>query len=143
MTRLSSFERTALGRSAFEQPLRDENGDFIINPHAFDTNAPSYVQQFNESGRPINPESTRDERRLRRAQNEILQVVGVTRSRHAREQQRLRSDKPSEAEIVELLEDENSLGSLLRTVWTIPMDLSVWWLVSHRYRLLVSLLGRL
>jgi hypothetical protein len=41
------------------------------------------------------------------------------------------------------LEDENSLGSLLRTVWTIPMDLSVWWLVSHRYRLLVSLLGRL
>lgn len=140
MTRLSSFERQALGRSAFGAPFRDENGNFIISSRAAADYAPGYVQQFSENGRPINPESVRDERRLRRAQNEILQVVGVTRSKHELERQRAQAQGPSKQELLDLVKHENSIGSLMRILWTLPMDLSAWIWESHRSRLLVRCL---
>lgn len=75
---------------------------------------------------------------MRRAQNEILEVVGVVRSRHELERQRSQAQNIPEEELLDLVRHENSIGSLMRMLFTMPMDLSVWWMVSHRYRLIVS-----
>ena len=72
------------GRSAFEEPERTEDGEFILGPHAhdFDNLAGGYKQQFDERGRPVNPAAAAAAKALRHAQNDVLATVGVVKKKH-------------------------------------------------------------
>lgn len=106
-----------------------------MNPAAFETDAAGYRQQFDRRGHPVNEDTARENRRLRRAQNEVLQVVGVVRSRYAKKRQLSRHHDLSDDELVDMVRDENLAGTIIRIVNPMVMDLSVWWLTAFRTRL--------
>jgi hypothetical protein len=138
MGRLSHLTRLALGRSAFGEALRDEDGDFVMSDSAHENDAAGYVQIYNERGHPINEETGKADRRLRRAQNEVLKVVGVVRSRHEKESQNLRQQGLSNDEITDMLDNEQLTGVLMRVLTSPSTELASWWIVSLRARFMVS-----
>jgi hypothetical protein len=137
MGRLSHLTRLALGRSAFGDALRDEDGSFVISNNAHENDAAGYVQAYNERGHPINEYTGRADRRLRRAQNEVLKVVGVVRSRHEKEYQASREQGLSNDELTDMLDNEQLAGVLMRVLIIPSTELASWWIVSLRARLLV------
>lgn len=106
-----------------------------MNHHTYENNAAGYQQQFDGKGHPVNEVTTRANRRMRRAQNEVLQVVGVVRSKHNQAKQLARRHSLSDDELVGMVNYENVTGSFLRASCLPLMDSSVWWLMSFRSRL--------
>lgn len=123
------------GRSPFEPPLRDENGQFILSAHAQDNNSGDYVQLFDEGGHPENPVSNAAARRLRRAQNDVLETVGVVVRKEKMKQDPWQ--KVANKQKMNLLEEENISGTLFRYLDRLTLAGCSWWLVSLRRRLTV------
>ncbi|KAL2880916.1 hypothetical protein SGCOL_003566 [Colletotrichum sp. CLE4] len=67
MTRLGPLTAQALGRSPFDDVVDGEGDD---DPHA-------PTQQYDNRGRPVNPETKRMNRDMVRSHNEVMQVIGV------------------------------------------------------------------
>jgi hypothetical protein len=116
--------------------LRDENGDFILGPHTHDDAAKDYVQQFDERGHPINRDTDVSNRKLRRAQNEVLKVVGVVQSnQESMEEQPLPS--LGFADKKQLLEDECGIGLAVGRFSYFLGPFFNWWLRALRNRIYV------
>lgn len=82
MGRLQYIERLALGRSAYQSELPDEDAESpTVNNsnNAIETNQALTVQnqQYDSKGRPVNLETEAQNSRLRHASNEVLALVGV------------------------------------------------------------------
>ena len=137
MGRQAYLTRLAFGRSPYGETLRDEKGDLLIGPHSHDNATKGYVQQFDEKGKPSNLDTEASDRKLRRAQNEVLRIVGVTRRKND-----VQEPKPfkslSVEQRVELLAQENSSAHNVEVRAYVLCDLSSWWLQSLRRRLCVG-----
>lgn len=117
--------------------MRDEHDQFFVDPHAFDNDASGYQQQFDNRGHPVNEATTRANRRLQRAQNEVLEVVGVVRHKYNDEKLRARRHDLSETKLTDLVNYENAIGTLFKALNPFAMDLGTWWITSFRSRLVV------
>ena len=126
------------GRSAFEEPLRNENGDFVLGGQARAFDDKSYVQQWDERGHPRNIESERRAKRLRKAQNEVLAACGViVKKDEDRKKRERREETPEDSQLV-VLDDENWVGLMLRCVDRFSGNILTWWINSLRRRSIVS-----
>ena len=120
--------------------MRDQNGEFIIGPHTHDANAAGYQQRFDDRGHPVNKTSDSADRRLRRAQNEVLKVIGVVEA----EGNPVRRDPwkvMSPDEVVDMIQWENVAGICIQELEFVPIELASWWISSFRNRLMVRLTG--
>lgn len=125
------------GRSPYGPPLRDDNGNLLFGPHTHDDDASGYVQQFDDRGHPRSQDSDMQNRRLRRAQNEILKLAGVVRSKH---------DPPkvdewkglSDDDRKQLFVEENEYIKATRFFDHVFLDLSTSWVDAFRFRLMVG-----
>jgi hypothetical protein len=107
----------------------------VIERSVFSTDVDGYQQQFDNRGHPINEDTIRSDRRMRRAQNEVLQVVGVTKSKHHQNQQLARRHSLSTQELVDKVHLENVVGLFANGLIRFPLELSTWWITSFRARL--------
>lgn len=138
MGREAYLNRVVLGRSAFEAPLRDDEGNFILGGQARLHDDPSYEQQWDERGHPHNPESERRARKFRQAQNEVLQACGViVRKDAAKNERRRQRELPRYTQLADV-EEENNTGFLFKGIDRISGIISSWWLHNLRKRLMVS-----
>ena len=83
MGRSAYIERLALGRSPYGPPELTEDGEFILGERANQYSNHGYIQQFNSHGHPQNEATEAAIRRFTRAQNEVMEVAGVVKSRRA------------------------------------------------------------
>lgn len=86
MGRQQYLTRLALGRSAFESI--DDEDDQPSKPHQPEDGR--YIQQYNEKGWPSNPKIDSFNAEMRKAQNDVLALIGVVERRdksHRLEQQ--------------------------------------------------------
>jgi hypothetical protein len=95
------------------------------------------VQQFNERGHPASRETDLQNRRLHRAQNEVLKLAGVVRSKHDTSQTEQWKSMSEDAR-KELIRSENKFMRL----WVVPfdyilLDLTTSWISAFRNRLTV------
>lgn len=126
------------GRAGLGEPIKDEDGNFVVNAHAFDNDSRDYVQKFTGRGHPSNPATNKAKKRLDRAQNEVLEIVGVVRSRHEQILQRRPEHGLSDRQLAEVVESEHDFGILIRAVFPALLDMSSWWILIHRTRLTVG-----
>lgn len=124
------------GRSPFDAPLQDEQGEFILGPNVQHGTARNYVQRFDSRGHPENLASEAARRRLRRAQNEVLSTVGVV-VRKAKMNRSAWEDMGDDQKH-QLLLDENIAGANFGVVESVVLKLSTRWLSALRRRILVS-----
>ncbi|KAI1612293.1 hypothetical protein EDD36DRAFT_440744 [Exophiala viscosa] len=134
MGRQSHLARLALGRSPFDAPLQDENGEFFMGPNAQHGTARGYVQQFDSRGHPQNLESEAARRRLIRAQNDALSTVGVVVRKAKKD--RTSWQRMNEKQKVQVLFDENNAGARFALVETLLHNLSTRWIATLRHRIL-------
>ncbi|KAK5371087.1 hypothetical protein LTR20_007306 [Exophiala xenobiotica] len=134
MGRQAHLARLALGRSPFDPPLQDENGDLIQGPNVQHDTARNYVQQFDARGHPQNLASEASRRRLRRAQNEVLSTVGVVVRKARAERSTWQSMSEEQKHL--LLLDENIAGANFGIVESVVEKLSTRWLSTLRRRIL-------
>ncbi|KIX06924.1 uncharacterized protein Z518_04900 [Rhinocladiella mackenziei CBS 650.93] len=134
MGRQSHLTRLALGRSPFEAPEQDDNGDFLLGPNIQHDTSRDYVQHFDARGHPQNLTSLASSRRFMRAQNDALSTVGVV----VRKEKMNRSfwQTMSDEQKHQLLLDENILGAHFGLLVTFLQKLSTRWIVTFRRRLL-------
>lgn len=97
-------------------------------------------QLFDERGHPVNVRSRVFSRSMRRAQNEILSIVGVCvrdipQSRHDEAISRHDLD----VDLMQRTAQENMYGLVLRLIGAILQCSCLWWIESFRQRLLASL----
>ncbi|EXJ65404.1 hypothetical protein A1O7_01745 [Cladophialophora yegresii CBS 114405] len=134
MGRQSHLARLALGRSPFDAPLQDENGDLILGPNVQHDTGPSYIQDFDSRGHPRNVRSETSRRRLLRAQNEALYTVGVVvkKAKANRSRWQTMDDKQKFRLVVE----ENTTGAYIGLSESILQKLSTHWILNLRRRVL-------
>ena len=138
MGRQAYLTRLALGRGAFLPPELDENGNFILGPHAHDLdNKDHYVQTWDNRGHPQNKESEVLAREFRRAKNEALETMGVVKRKH--EESKTAWQRRSDKEKRQLVIRENEAGAVLSILSTAALPLTTWWVSSLRNRVQVSL----
>lgn len=138
MGRQAHLARLALGRSPYGPPLLDDDGELFIGPHTHDDDARGYNQQYNDRGHPINKDSDLANRRLRRAQNEILRVAGVVKTKRDVDAQP-HWQSLSKTERKEIIRDENVFATKFRNGLDYFLLVSgTWWLTSFRNRLFVG-----
>lgn len=135
MGRQAHVTRQALGRSPFGEPLRDENGDFILGPHAHDNEASGYRQQFDDRGHPQNPSAKTTARRMRRAQNDVLATVGVVVRKG--EERKSKWERLDEKAKQQLIYHENQRGRELKGEDRLFGSLLPWSIISLRRRMMV------
>lgn len=139
MGREAYLNRVVLGRSAFEAPLRDGDGNFILGNHVRDRDDRSYEQQWNERGRPYNPESERKSKKFHQAQNEVLHACGVIISKDlAKVEKHKRREVPRSTRLAEI-EEENNIGFFFKGIDRVNGVISTWWLQSLRRQLMVRI----
>ncbi|KAK1833248.1 hypothetical protein QBC39DRAFT_401547 [Podospora conica] len=113
----------ALGRSPY---------DVVVYGTGHDNNRRGPRQQYDERGRPVNPETRRINRNVVRSHNEVMHVIGVAEP-----------DSPSpeaEAEAAEArrhLEFENYIGRNLAVVSDVLVTAGVWGVNGVRQRILI------
>lgn len=136
MGRQAHLARLALGRSPYEAPLLDEDGEFILGPNVQHDTAKDYIQEFDSRGHPQNLESELYRKRLIRAQNDALSTVGVV----VRKAKRSRTSwqKMTEDQKHHLLLDENVAGANYGLVEDLVQRVATRWVIVFRRRLLVS-----
>ena len=108
-----------------------------MGPHTHDDDAKGYVQQFNDKGHPANKVTDAQIRRLRRAQNEVLKVAGVVKSKHDDVGPDHWKEMPNE-EREDTMKEENELMRLVRPFDNLILDLVTSWIYAFRSRLVVS-----
>jgi hypothetical protein len=123
------------GRSPFEPPELDENGNFILGPNFNHDAAPGYVQDFDSRGHPQNLKSQSYQRRLIRAQNEALSTVGVVVAK-------AKAKRPwwqslSDEQKYQIFVRENLVGSCVGITQSIVLKLATTWLTNLHFRFLV------
>ena len=125
MGRLGWLNRVAFGRGAFEGPILDEAGDFIVNPNArLVDNLDHYHQQWDERGNPVNPRTHKIDAEFRKAKNEVLVIIGATKKKN----DELRSNPPlARWEIEQLLvRAETRTGQRLDFVTSLLLFGTTW-----------------
>ncbi|KIW71955.1 hypothetical protein PV04_00181 [Phialophora macrospora] len=134
MGRQAHLARLALGRSPFDAPLQDENGDLILGPNVQHDTGRNYIQDFDSRGHPRNIRSEISRRRLLRAQNEALYTVGVVvkKAKANRSRWQAMDDKQKFRLVVE----ENTAGAYLGLSESILQKLSSHWILNLRQRVL-------
>lgn len=95
------------------------------------------MQQFNDKGHPTNKVTDIKNRRLRRAQNEVLELAGVVKSKHDDVRPDHWKEMPNE-EREDTMKDENQLMRLVRPFDNLTLDLVTSWIYAFRSRLVVS-----
>lgn len=128
------------GRSPFEAPESStdaESGPRLGRPR-FDVHADGYIQQYDQRGHPVNPESKQFGRQLRRAKNDILSTMGIVVSGEdgnlgmANDQQKMN-----------IIASENDWGLIMATMDQVLAFLSSWWTTSLAGRVQVRDAARL
>jgi hypothetical protein len=134
MGRLGPVNSLAFGRSPFQPPELDDNGDFILGPHAHDAeNKDFYEQQFDARGHPKNDASDSTIRAMQNAQNAVLETVGVVVRRE--EASKSAWQRLSKKRKMEDIVYENNYGNVLRELGPFLMQSSMWWAISVRRRM--------
>lgn len=137
MGRLGPLNSLALGRSPFQPPELDENGDFILGPHAHDyENKYFYEQKFDERGHPKNDASRATVRVMQNAQNAVLETVGVVvrREKASKSAWQRRSEKEKIADT----RTENHYGIVLeKSIKPFFMPSTMWWRLCLQNRMQV------
>ena len=136
MGRQAYLTRLTLGRSPYEAPELDENGNFILGEyaHEFD-NSDGYVQQFNIRGHPENRQSHAAARELRRAANDVLSTVGVVVSKKNLES--LNEPRTDEKQRTEEVINENEYGFVPALTDQVLSAVLPLWMAGMRRRILV------
>ncbi|OLN82073.1 hypothetical protein CCHL11_07693 [Colletotrichum chlorophyti] len=120
MTRLGPLTAQALGRSPFDDVVDGEGED--------DPRAPT--QQYDNRGRPINPETRRMNRDMVRSHNEVMQVIGVAEP----------DNTPSSAEVESVrryFNYEDAVGTRLLRFGRALEIAGVWGINGMRLRILL------
>ena len=108
-----------------------------MGPHTHDDDALGYVQQYNDRGHPTSKETELHNKRLRRAQNEVLKLAGVAKSRH--DEPKIDQWKDMNPESREnVVVEENEFMFFARPFNNLVLDLSTSWISNFRDRLMVS-----
>ncbi|KAH0556484.1 hypothetical protein GP486_005617 [Trichoglossum hirsutum] len=144
MGRQQYIARLALGRSAYEPLEPEESAESLRRLEAAlsrSSASPSasgehYVQQFDSSGRPINPASRIAAREMVRAQNDVLATVGVCYGIAADRGSALSRSK-SERDNLESVMRENEVGLFIGAADLGVLFLGNWWLDGIRHRVQV------
>ena len=99
------------------------------------------VQSYDNRGRPVNSKSREFSRSLRRAQNEVLSIVGVcARNIPKPEDTVTAANFEPDIEVLRSIARENMYGIVLRLSVAVGQILLAWWIEPLRQRLLVSLM---
>jgi len=118
MGRLESLTSWALGRGPYEDTVVEGTGVHVPGG-----------QQYNERGRPINPETKRRERENVRAANEVMQVTGVVEDSAAAK---------AEAKAYRVAKNEETFTGLrLMEVGRAALVGGVWGVLGLRRRILI------
>ncbi|WYZ38590.1 hypothetical protein EsH8_III_000504 [Colletotrichum jinshuiense] len=120
MTRLGPLTAQALGRSPFDDVIDGEGED--------DPRAPA--QQYDNRGRPVNPETKRMNRDMVRSHNEVMQVIGVAEP----------DNTPSSAEVDSVrryFNYEDAVGTRLLRFGRALEIAGVWGINGMRLRILL------
>lgn len=109
MGRQQYLTRLALGRSAFE-PV-----DGIIDPQPVqdDFENEAHVQQYDAKGQPMNPQIDAFKADMRKAQNDVLALVGVVERKDLSDRHEERRNRAIRERRTRLLADEHEKGELL------------------------------
>jgi hypothetical protein len=126
------------GRSPYEPPLRDENGNLILGPHSHDDDASGYVQQYDDRGHPCSKKTDTQNRRLRKAQNQVLKLAGVVRSQNDVPETDEWKTLDNEGKHQLITEENEGLSWLTRPFHDVVLDLSTCWVDALRFRFMVS-----
>lgn len=136
MGRDSYLTRITLGRSAFGDPLRDENGALVLGRQARCFDDRHYEQKWDDRGHPRNSESERLFTRFCKAQNEVLLACGVVvRKNDTQNRKQKRRQVPESAQL-ESLDAENKLGFMLKCADRLSGNFLTWWTNVLRRRLM-------
>ncbi len=95
------------------------------------------MQQFNEKGHPTSKTTDIQNRRLRRAQNEVLKLAGVVKSKHDEAQPDQWTEMPNEKR-EDTIKEENQLMRLVRPFDNLILDIVTSWVYAFRRRVMVS-----
>lgn len=95
--------------------------------------ADNYVQQYDQRGHPVNPESKVLGRELRRAKNDILSTMGIVVSGEDR-----KSSHPNEQKKLDLIASENDIGLVMTIFDHISTFFCSWWTTALIGRIQVS-----
>ncbi|CCF42400.1 hypothetical protein CH063_02819 [Colletotrichum higginsianum] len=120
MTRLGPLTAQALGRSPYDDVVDGEGED---DPHA-------PIQQYDNRGRPVNPETKRMNRDMVRSHNEVMQVIGVAEP----------DNTPSSAEVDSVrryFNYEDAVGTRLLRFGRALEIAGVWGINGMRLRILL------
>ncbi|RDW74162.1 hypothetical protein BP5796_07604 [Coleophoma crateriformis] len=121
MGRLQSLVVAALGRSPYEDELIDTSEGELAT-----------TQNYDDHGRPTNPETKRRQREQTRAANEVMQATGVVEESSV--------TKAKERAVKELEEKETLTGLRLLEFGRVALVGGVWGVLGLRRRILFSFL---
>lgn len=138
MGREAYLARLVLGRSAFEAPLRDENGDLLLGGQAHIHDDKSYVQQWDDRGHPKNLTSQQRAKQFRKAQNEVLEACGVIIRKDAANKKKQSAKDVPEDHQLDFLNEENKIGFMLKCLDRFSSNIVTWWVDCLRKRILVT-----
>ncbi|KAE8394587.1 hypothetical protein BDV23DRAFT_196121 [Aspergillus alliaceus] len=128
MGRQAYLNRLALGRSPYEAPEQPESPAVdrgnLTQQRVPPLYADEYVQQYDERGHPINPESKSFGRELRRAKNDILSTMGIVVSEDGN------ASGLSEQQKIDIIAAENDYGLVMATLDQVSVFLGSWWTSS-------------
>lgn len=132
MGRGDYLARLALGRSPFQEPASTEDHeDETGHQRATAITEPStsnHVQRFDAKGRPINAATEAYNAEMRRAQNSVLELVGVVERRELAEQHDEMKFRYIREARHSVLASENETGEGLETIVQIAVaPLATWW----------------
>ena len=92
----------------------------------------NYMQQYDARGHPVNPESKKLGRELRRAKNDILSTMGIVVSGEDRN-----ANPSAEEQKINQIAAENDFGLVITTMDQVFVFFSTWWSSSLTGRILV------
>ncbi|KXS98167.1 hypothetical protein AC578_6420 [Pseudocercospora eumusae] len=138
MGRRQFLTRLALGRSAFEADVDEATASNESQQSSPAVQDDGTTQQFDAKGRLINPNIDRFNAEMRKAQNEVLALVGVVeRKDHVDQVNELRF-KYIQKHRQELLHEEHQRGDLLQYVFIPIRFFSHLWTDAFRQRVQIG-----
>ncbi|KXT07930.1 hypothetical protein AC579_6693 [Pseudocercospora musae] len=138
MGRRQFLTRLALGRSAFEPVVEEPTGSNGFPESSSVAEEDGARQRYDAKGRPINPEIGVFNAEMRKAQNEVLALVGIVeRKDHVDQVNELRF-KYIHKHRQELLHKEHERGDLLEYVFIPIRFFSHLWTDAFRQRIQIG-----
>ncbi|EME80003.1 uncharacterized protein MYCFIDRAFT_176995 [Pseudocercospora fijiensis CIRAD86] len=138
MGRRQFLTRLALGRSAFEADVEEPTGSNESRGNSATVQDDGTTQQYDGKGRQVNPEIDAFNAEMRKAQNEVLALVGVVeRKDHVDQVNELRF-KYIHKHRQELLHEEHERGDLLEYVFIPVRFFSHLWTDAFRQRIQIG-----